>query len=229
MCEVYNGKVSYQPPPRDAKDGRIHVAWTLAGEKLGRHAHATYGRNIYYAWLDPANDHVFNAAGKDLGATIDKDEMDADCLVLDTGIPDRGHAAGLQVSAHYRDDGTPLLYFNHRDGGGLATAIWKGGQMEDHPHRHRWRRAARAGKARPRTPFRIYRPDGPRIRLLRTEDAGLSWKLEPTIDVGSRVDRVYVIDDYSPAAKLLIIEAGDDTLTEGKRDVFIGKVLQAQP
>jgi hypothetical protein len=63
--------------------------------------------------------------------------------------------------------------------------------------------------------------------VLRTDDAGLSWKPEPTIDVGQRVDRVFVIDDFSPAAKLLVIEAGDDTLTEGKRDVFIGKVTNS--
>jgi hypothetical protein len=225
MCEVYNGKVSYQPPTRD-HNGRVHVAWTIAGEKLGRHAHATYGRNVYYAYLDPTNDHIFNAAGKDLGATIDTKEMDADCLVLDTGIPQRGHAAGLQVSAHYRDDGTPLVYFNHREGGGLATATWRDGKWKITP--------IGVGPGEPRElekvgpdAFRVYRPDGPRIRVLRTDDAGLSWTPEPTIDVGSRVDRVYVIDDCSPSAKLLITQAGDNTLTEGRRDVFIGRVAES--
>jgi hypothetical protein len=230
MCEVYNGKVSYQPPARDAQGkmlgkGRVHVAWTICGEKLGRHAHATYGRNVYYAWLDPANDHIYNVQGRDLGTTIDAAEADAHCLVLDTGIPRRGHAAGLQVSAHYRDDGTPIVYFNHRDGGGLSTASWRDG---------RWRiTPIGVGAGEPRElekigpdAFRVYRPDGPRVRVLRSDDAGGSWVAEPAIDVGRRVDRVYVIDDFAPEAKLLITEAGDGTLTEGTRDVFIGRIAQ---
>jgi hypothetical protein len=52
-----------------------------------------------------------------------------------------------------------------------------------------------------------------------------SWTPERTIDVGGRVDPVYFIDDCSPSAKLLVTEAGDDTLAEGKRDVFIGRIL----
>ena len=40
MCEVYNGKVSYQPS-LNGQPSRIHLAWTIAGEKRDKHAHAT--------------------------------------------------------------------------------------------------------------------------------------------------------------------------------------------
>ena len=58
---------------------RIHIAWTICGEKLGKHAHATYGRNVYYAYLDPSNDHMYNVEGIDLGTTIDNEESDKYC------------------------------------------------------------------------------------------------------------------------------------------------------
>src|SRR5688572_4865629 len=129
MCEVYNGKVTYQPA-RNGQPAKIHLAWTIAGEKLGKHAHATYGRNVYYAWLNPANDHLYNIKGFDLGTTIDKNELDQYCLVLDTGIPETGHLAGLQVSVHYRDNGSPLIYFDNQTMGGPGSATWTGTKWE---------------------------------------------------------------------------------------------------
>lgn len=125
MCEVYNGKVTYQPAMNGNK-AKIHLAWTIAGEKLGKHAHATYGRNVYYAYLDPSNDHLYSIKGKDLGKTIEAKELDEFCQVLDTGIPETGHLAGLQVSVHYRDNGLPLIYFDNQVGGGPGSATWDG-------------------------------------------------------------------------------------------------------
>lgn len=228
MCEVYNGKVTYQPAMNGQK-AKIHLAWTIAGEKLGKHAHATYGRNVYYAYLDPSNDHLYNIHGQDLGTTIDHEEMDEFCLVLDTGIPEKGHLAGLQVSVHYLDNGYPLIYFDNQKGGGPGTAVWNGAE---------WRFASIENPGNPirdlRDPrelekigpesFRVYKPHEDKIKVYKTLNAGQNWELESIITVGQRVDRVHVIDNARPEAKLLITEAGDNTLDVAKRDVFIGKV-----
>jgi hypothetical protein len=222
MCEVYNGKVTYQPTIGAAK-ARIHLSWTIAGEKAGRHAHATYGRNVYYAYLDPANDHVYNIAGKDLGTHVDKDESDAHCLVLDTGIPTTGHLAGLQVSVHYRDNGAPLLHFDHRAAGGIASATWDGSKWVFTVIEPRAGDPRELEKCGPDA-FRVYRPAGKDINVFKTTDAGAHWTLESTIAVGQQVDRVHVIDGFHPDAKLLITEAGDGEIRIPKRDVFIGKV-----
>jgi hypothetical protein len=222
MCEVYNGKVSYQTPAA-GRHGRIHLAWTIAGEKSGRHAHATYGRNLYYAWLDPANDHLFNIEGRDLGTGIDSLESDAHCLVLETGIPESGHLAGLQTSVHFRDNGFPVIHFDNRLAGGGGSATWTGagwafGRIENTG----WdpREIEKCGP----DSFRVYRPRGADIRVYLTTDAGLQWTLESTIAVGQAVDRCLVVDNFHPDAKLLVTEAGDGTITEAKRDVFIAAV-----
>ncbi|AWI10719.1 hypothetical protein CKA38_14330 [Ereboglobus luteus] len=248
MCEVYNGKVTYQPASADGKQpARIHIAWTIAGEKLGRHAHATYGRNVYYAWLNPANDHLYNIEGRDLGTHIDNKEMDEHCLVLDTGIPEKGHRAGLMVSAHYRDNGAPLIVFDSYHHNGLSSATWDAAKRE-------WRFTRIAGHIDPRETektgpdsFRVYRPEGRAVRIYETTDGGAQWREAGVIaipenlgevdfvdnarggqsgkttprKVRSAIDRIHVIDNAHPDAKFLLTQSGDGTIREAKRNVYI--------
>lgn len=229
MCEVYNGKVSYQPA-MNGQPARIHLTWTLAGEKLGKHAHATYGRNVYYAWLNPDNDHLYNIKGVDLGATIDHEELDRYCLVLDTGIPETGHMAGLQVSVHYRDNGFPLIYFDNQIMGGPGSATWNGSRWVFAPiggknNDDRELRDPRELEKIGAESFRVYKPAGRKIHVYKTVNAGHTWKLETVIPVEAEVDRVYTIKNAHHNAKLLITEAGDRDITTPKRDVFIGKLI----
>lgn len=232
MCEVYNGKVSYQPSSK-GKPAKIHLAWTIAGEKLGNHAHATYGRNVYYAWLNPANDHWYSIRGVDLGVTIDNEEMDTDCLVLDTGIPETGHRAGLQVSVHYRDNGAPLIYFDNQTMGGPGSATWNGSSWtfapigEKNSDDRELRDPRELEKIGPDS-FRVYKPAGKKINVYKTVNAGKSWTLETVIPVDAEVDRVYAITNAHPEAKLLITEDGDRDIQIPKRDVFVGKLLPKQ-
>jgi hypothetical protein len=228
MCEVYNGKVTYQPA-MNGQPAKIHLAWTLAGEKLGKHAHATYGRNVYYAWLNPANDHLYNIKGKDLGSTIERDELDKYCLVLDTGIPETGHLAGLQVSVHYRDNGWPLIYFDNQIAGGPGTATWNGtkwefSQIAPPNNDDRELRDPRELEKTGAESFRIYKPAGKNINVYKTANAGKTWEPETVISVGVEVDRVYAIKNANKNAKVLITEAGDREINVAKRDVFIGKI-----
>ena len=228
MCEVYNGKVTYQPAMNGNK-AKIHLAWTIAGEKLGKHAHATYGRNVYYAYLDPTNDHLYNINGKDLGKTIDANELDESCLVLDTGIPEKGHLAGLQVSVHYRDNGFPLIYFDNQIGGGPGSATWDGikwifSSIESPGNSIRDLRDPREIEKFGPDSFRVYKPSDELIKIYTTKNGGNSWEFENTINVGQKVDRVHAIDNAHPAVKLMITEAGDNTLDLGTRDIFIGSI-----
>ncbi|WP_114781914.1 BNR-4 repeat-containing protein [Botryobacter ruber] len=222
MLEIYNGKVTYQPAFGDQK-AKIHIAWTIAGEKLGKHAHATYGRNLYYAYLDPSNDHMYSISGKDLGTTIDNNEADAECMVIDTGIPEKGHMSGLQVSAHYRDNGFPIIHFDNVKQGGSSSATWNGKAWvvsQITPAGGDPREIEKFGP----DSFRVYRPKGKEIAVYKTTNGGLSWELETTAHVGQQVDRVHVIENAHPDAKLLITEAGDGEIRQANRDVFIGKV-----
>lgn len=225
MCEIYNGKVTYQPPIGDRK-ARIHLAWTIAGEKLGKHAHATFGRNVYYAYLDPLNDRLYNIEGRDLGTHIDNEESDRHCLVLDTGIPERSHLAGLQVSVHYRDDGRPLIHFDHRLAGGISSATWDGSAWAFTLIEKSGGDPRELEKLGPDS-FRVYRTARDRIKTFRTDDGGATWRPETVFLVGHAVDRCLAITDAHPAAKLLITEAGDGSMQVAKRDVFIARMTSA--
>jgi hypothetical protein len=230
MCEVYNGKVTYQPA-MNGQPAKIHLAWTIAGEKSGRHAHATYGRNVYYAWLNPANDHLYNIKGVDLGTTIDNIELDKYCLVLDTGIPETGHLAGLQVSVHYRDNGYPLIYFDDQIHGGPGSATWNGtswefSQIGKKNNDDRELRDPRELEKIGADAFRVYKPAGKKINVYKTINAGKTWQLETTIPMSVEVDRVYVITNANKNAYLLITEAGDRDIDVPKRDVLIGRMIK---
>jgi hypothetical protein len=230
MCEVYNGKVTYQPA-MNGQPAKIHLAWTIAGEKSGRHAHATYGRNVYYAWLNPANDHLYNIKGVDLGTTIDNIELDKYCLVLDTGIPETGHLAGLQVSVHYRDNGYPLIYFDDQIHGGPGSATWNGtswafSQIGKKSNDDRELRDPRELEKTGADAFRVYKPAGKKINVYKTINAGKTWQLETTIPMSVEVDRVYVITNANKNAYLLITEAGDRDIDVPKRDVLIGRMIK---
>jgi hypothetical protein len=210
---------------------KIHLAWTIAGEKIGKHAHATYGRNVYYAYLDPSNDHLYNVKGKDLGTTIEAAELDEFCQVLDTGIPETGHLAGLQVSVHYRDNGSPLIYFDNQVGGGPGSATWDGSRwvfspIETPGNSVRDLRDPRELEKFGPESFRVYKPSNDSIKVYTTKNGGKTWELETTIQVGQKVDRVHVINNANPTVKLMITEAGDNTLDVGKRDVFVGSIKE---
>lgn len=228
MMEIYNGKVSYQPAHGNQKE-KIHLAWTIAGEKLGKHAHATYGRNVYYAYLDPSNDHLYNINDVDLGETIDTEEMDKYCMVLDTGIPEKGHLAGLQVSVHYKDNGWPLIYFDNQLNGGPGSATWNGkswvfATIQSPGNEIRDLRDPRELEKIGANSFRVYIPNENKIKTYITNDGGLKWKLETAIQVGAKVDRVEVIENATKDIKLFITEGGDGEINIAKRNVFYGKV-----
>jgi hypothetical protein len=203
LTEIYNGKVSYEPAHGNQK-AKIHIAWTHAGGGPGTHAHATYGRGVYYAYLDPSDDHMYSVTGRDLGPLIDKDEVEMYAKPLDTGCSNCGHQASLQVSVHYNDDGTPLILFGHLTMG-LASLRWNGSAWV--------LRVVTSEKGEPRElskfgpqSFKAYRTAGNACQVFRTTNGGESWTPETTIMAPHPVGRCHVIDNHHPDVKVFMEE-----------------------
>jgi hypothetical protein len=212
LTEIYNGKVIYEPAHGTQK-AKIHLAWTITGGGPGVHAHATYGRNVYYAHLDPANDHMFSVDGTDLGPTISNAEAEAHCKVLDTGCSNCGLDASLQVSAHYLDSGRPIVFYDHL-GSGLTSSVWSGSSWV--------KRTITAQEGEPREifkfgpqSFKAFRSQDNTCQYYRSTDGGLSWSPEGSVVAPHPVSRCYVIDHHHPDVKLFLEDkgAGADTST----------------
>jgi hypothetical protein len=201
LTEIYNGKISYQPARGDVK-ARIHIAWTLAGGGPGKHEHDAFTRNIYYAYLDPATDHLYDIGGRDLGTTIDDAEAEMSCKALDTGCSNCAHQTGYQISVSYNDDSSPLILFGHymngltavrRQAAGWATKVVATDTGEP-------RDINRIGPGA----FQAFRSAGNTCVVHRTTDGGETWRLETTITAPHPVGRCHVIDNHHPDVKLFM-------------------------
>jgi hypothetical protein len=206
LTEIYNGMVTYEPA-HGAHKAKIHLAWTIAGGGPGSHAHATYGRSVYYAYLDPTNDRMYSAAGVDLGPTINNSEMEANCKVLETGCSNCGHQAALQVSAHYLDNGHPIVIYSHLNNG-LSSSVWNGSAWV--------KRVITSAEGEPREIFKFgpqhfkaFRASGSSCQYFRTTDGGLSWSAEGSVTAPHPASRCNVIVNHHPDVKLFMEERAD--------------------
>jgi hypothetical protein len=208
LTEIYNGKISYEPAHGDQK-AKIHLAWTLAGGGPGKHEHDAFTRNVYYAYLDPSNDHLYSIAGKDLGPTINDAEGEADCKAIDTGCSNCDHQAGYQVSVHYTDDGKPLILFGHSKDG-LTAVRWQGtawAKTVVTPQLGEPRDINKIGAQA----FQAFRTTGNTCVVYRTSDAGATWKQESVITAPHPVGRCHVIENNNPDVKIFMEQNPDAT------------------
>jgi len=221
LCEIYGGKISYQAE-NDSVSERIHISWSISGGGPGNHQHNFYRRHVYYTYLDPVNEHLYNINGNDLGRDIDDTEAEAFCKVVDTGTPPAGEQVGHQVSVHYLDDGNPIIIYQHegfkcayRDGNiwDVSTIYYLSNEPRD------------IEKTGPRE-FRTYRTAGQSLYIFKTSDGGMNWHLEDKITIQSELKRCYVINNYHNDVKYLLNEFVDDGYNVGlaSRDVFIGRI-----
>jgi hypothetical protein len=210
LTEIYNGQVTYEPA-HDGQKAKIHLAWTIAGGGPGNHAHATYGRNAYYAYLDPTNDRMYSVTGVDLGTTITNSEMEASCKVVDTGCSTCGHQASLQVSAHYMDSGLPLVVYGHSTNG-LTASRWTGSSWSH--------RVITSATGEPRDifkfgpqSFKAFRASGNACQYFRSTDGGATWTSEGSVTAPHPASRCNVIVNHHPDVKLFMEEraASGDT------------------
>ncbi|HEY0706351.1 MAG TPA: BNR-4 repeat-containing protein, partial [Polyangia bacterium] len=201
LTEIYNGKIAHEPAHGTQKE-KIHIAWTLAGGGPGNHEHDAYTRNVYYAYLDPSTDKLYSVSGRDLGTSIDNNEGEMYLKAVDTGCSNCAHQAGYQVSAHYNDDGTPLIVFGH-EGKGLTAVRWQnnawvsqiittaGGEPRD------------INKFGARS-FQVFRTTGNTCVGFRSVDGGATWSPDAVITAPHPVQRCHVIDNHHPDVKVFM-------------------------
>ena len=201
LCEIYNGKVSYQPATGGQK-ARIHLSWTLAGGGPGVHEHDRYTRNVYYAYLDPSNDHLYDVRGRDLGTSIDDAEGEMYCKALDTGCSNCAHQAGYQVSVNYNDDGKPVILFVHSSNG-LTAVTWDGAAWTSRVVSAEGGEPRDLVKIGPRS-FQAFRTTGNTCIVHRSTDGGVSWRQETVITASHPVGRCHVIENHHPDVKLFL-------------------------
>ncbi|HET9571669.1 MAG TPA: BNR-4 repeat-containing protein [Bacteroidales bacterium] len=220
--EIYNGKVSYQPAQGTVSE-RIHLSWTICGGGVGKHAHATYGTNAYYAYLSTANQHFYNIQGVDLGTYIDNDESDKYCMVANLGYPKTGHLAGLEISVHYMDSGLPIVFHNV-PGKGYGCSTWTGKLWTFTPISNQETETREISKL-DRETFRVYITRGSKVLVYRSENGGHTWDLENTIEFGQTVSKCNEITNYHPDVRLMVSEIKNDNknVKESNRDIFIVK------
>jgi BNR repeat-containing family member len=212
LTEIYNGKISYQPAHGTQK-AKIHLAWTLAGGgSAGHHEHDAFTRNIYYAYLDPSNDHLYSIKGDDLGTTIDDMESETRARVLDTGCSNCAHQTGYQISVNYLDDGTPLILFGHYQNG-LTSVRWDGSAWVSKVVTPGLGEPREINKIGPRS-FQAMRTTGNTCLVYRTVDGGATWAMEATITAPHPVGRCHVLTNAHPDVKLFM-EQNPDSGTGG--------------
>jgi hypothetical protein len=212
LTEIYNGKISYEPAHGEQK-AKIHLAWTLAGGgTAGHHEHDAFTRNIYYAYLDPRDDHLYSIKGDDLGTTVDDMESETKARVLDTGCSNCAHQTGYQISANYLDDGTPLIAFGHYQKG-LTAVRWDGSAWASQVITPGLGEPRELNKIGARS-FQAMRTTGNTCLVYRTGDGGATWAMEATVTAPHPVGRCHVITNAHPDVKLFM-EQNPDTGTGG--------------
>jgi hypothetical protein len=221
LCEIYTGKITYQPAG-DSVNARIHIAWSLAGGGPDHHEHGLYRRHVYYAWMDPADEHLYDIRGNDLGTDIDDSEAENQCKVIDTGLPPDGEDVGYQVSVHFCDNGDPVIIYRHV---GFDCAWWNGTGWSISTIYAAGNEPRDIEKTGPES-FRTYRTAGKSVYIFRTADGGRYWEQEDKITAPVGLARCYVIGNYRPELKLLLTEMADDSnnVEAGSRDIFTGGI-----
>ena len=106
----------------EEKNGKIHIAWTYIPD-----ASVDVRKNIYHAYLNLADGHLYAMDGTDLGEKVEKTEADAYCLVESSG----DYEANRPV-LHLDEDGNPILIYPFEEASGWTFhfARWNGQSWE---------------------------------------------------------------------------------------------------
>ena len=221
LCEIYNGKVTYQPA-MDSVSERIHLAWSIAGGGPDNHQHNLYRRNVYYAYLNLSDNHVYDIKGNDLGVDIDNNEAEENCKIVINETPPLGNNAGYQVSVHYMDDGKPIVVYQLEN---LKSAIWNGSDWvisEIEVTTGEPRDVEKTGA----NSFLVYRTSGKSVYVYETTNGGNTWIYSDKITTQTDLARCYVINNYRDELKLLMTESisDGDNVGESNRDVLVAGI-----
>lgn len=222
LCEIYNGKISYQPG-NDSVSERIHVTWTVAGGGPGHHEHGLNRRHVYYAYMNLSNEHYFSIEGVDLGKEINDAEAENFCKVTDTGTPPGGMQLGYQVSVHFKDNGEPIIIYRHQID--FRCAYWNGNKWNESTIFESQGEPREIEKIGPNS-FRAYHTSGKKLYIFKTSNGGVTWTQEEMITAPISLARCYVIENYHNDLKFLLTEAisGDTAKAVANRDIYGGSI-----
>lgn len=94
--------------------GRISITWSMSG---GPDGHNGASKDLYYAYLNPADNNIYNVAGTSMGTGINGLTELAGCKVVDAPALVKQHQIENSIPA-VMDDGTVVVTYGHDTGGG---------------------------------------------------------------------------------------------------------------
>lgn len=99
------------------QNNKIHLTWCEA-----KHYDITdKRRNVYYAYLNLSNHHLYSINDDDLGTCINLSESNDYCMVFDTSSSSVDKSSN-HMHIDLDDDGNPYIIFQHDDG---TNRYWK--------------------------------------------------------------------------------------------------------
>ena len=118
--EVYAHGFSVEKGKNDKPD-RILLGWEM---RSGPKGHNKGGYGNFFAYFNCRDQKMYNAGGKDLGDTVDLQEMYSDCIINDAKSPD-SRPFGQTTLPEVLPDGSPGVLYTLNDKTYIAQ--WKEG------------------------------------------------------------------------------------------------------
>jgi len=220
----------------------IHIIWTWFDES------AATRHNVYYAYSPDGGDTWYAKNGTDLGATITKDEADANCLVYDsTGDPPIEYLDGNYVTAQAKDlrldaSNEPLILFSHSIAGGQLqwcfakwnseTNSWDVYNITTTTVPLQWGSLDHISsndiEAYLITGGTEAHVLGKNLELWKSVDGGVSWSLAKTIVGDVNCSNPQLVNNYSSDLKV-VWSYGEFSATPTSGDIYAyGDAMEAE-
>ena len=194
-----------------AEDGglpeRFAMGWTKSGGGPGIELHNNYHKDAHFVYFYPFMDSFVTAAGKDLGATIDYDEMKF-CVAFNSGKLDENnkHAIDYYFAPSYINGTHFFMVFNYNRT--LQSAMWDGSQWVHSTVSDRSAKALFDLEKTGAESFRLFHAGGDDVNVFTTSDGGKTWvKGEEEIKPGiGSFNKVVLVENSHPDMRLIAME-----------------------
>ena len=220
LNEIYVGTVKHESA-HAGRPEKLHISWSIAGGGPEGPKHNRYHKNVYYSYLNLTNEHFYNAAGFDLGTSINNSDSVNYCLAVDSGPlrfkntrSTETYDIGYISSVNYSNSGNPLLVYSHllpEDGIEYSRSVrWTSDSWKITDTGHATTGVKEFERIGPES-FRLYLGvTGGRIRTLTTNNNGASWTNDGLIDASLPIQDFVLIDDYHPEIRAIMSESTDE-------------------
>ncbi|UYP46023.1 hypothetical protein NEF87_002308 [Candidatus Lokiarchaeum ossiferum] len=129
----FERRILINPIPYDDNWGTIYtkaVKYSTNPEGLlitfGLHKlHNAFFDDHYYTFYDFNTEHLYSAAGDDLGTCVNRSEFEASCFLFEYGYD--VDFFNTRMAANFQQDGSPVIFYNFKQSDGediLAQALW---------------------------------------------------------------------------------------------------------